>query len=140
MKRLLLFLIFAQVLSSCVKFEGSLKVYPAKEYLVASVQSSTSDGMGNRVPYYLTKEKGSDVWVGYEHIQGFEYKRGFEYRIIAEKVEDNELRKLADSYYIFLRLVKVVSVEKKETEDLPGYILPYNEDMPSPAESRIQIN
>ena len=45
------------VFSSCIKYEGELKVYPAKEYLVASERGCSADGNDGWAPYFFVKEK-----------------------------------------------------------------------------------
>lgn len=121
--------------SSCVKYEGSLKVYPAKEYLVASERGCVADGNDNWLPYYFVKEKGNNGWNHFERIQGLDYEPGYEYRIKAEKIEDKDLLKIADGpSYIYLRLVKVLSSEKKDTEGLPDTYIHYSEELPPPSE------
>ena len=71
----------------------------------------------------------------YDRILGFNYEVGYEYLIEAERVVNKELLEIADGpSYIYLRLVKVLSVEKKDSEGLPDNYLPYSEELPPPSE------
>ena len=84
---------------------------------------------------FFVKEKGDDTWEQYDRIQGLNYEPGHEYQIKAEKIENRELLKIADGpSYIYLRLVKVMTSEKKSTEGLPDGYLPYSEELPPPSE------
>lgn len=136
---LLIVLFFA--FSSCVKYEGEKKVYPEKEYLVASERGCFRGEYDGWIPYYFVKEKGSAKWETYEYIEGFEYVPGqekqpdnyyvpgHEYRIIANKVEDPALLKIADGPSpTYLRLVKILSDEEKTTEGLPEHYIPDSEE------------
>ena len=133
--RLVIFFIILSVFSSCTKHEGSLLVYPAKEYLVASDRGCCAyEGVGWE-PYYFVKEKGKSQWETFDRILGLDYKDGYEYIIKAEKIEDKDLLKIADGpSYIYLRLVKVVAKEKKDTEGLPENYLHYSDELPPPSE------
>lgn len=125
----------ALVFSSCVKHEGGLLVYPAKEYLIASDRGCYAIEGDIWHPYYFVKEKGQNTWVDYDSILGFDYEQGYEYLIKAEKIEDTDLKKIADApSYIYLRLVKVLSSEKKDTEGLPDNYIHYSEELPPPSE------
>jgi hypothetical protein len=120
---------------SCAQQEGNLKVYPAKEYLVASDRGCWANGNDGWEPYYFVKEKGKSEWDRYDRIQGLDYEPGYEYRIKAEKIEDKDLLKIADGpSYIYLRLVTVLSSEQKTTENLPDNYIPYSEELPPPSE------
>ena len=136
MKRRLVYLIsILFVFSSCVKYEGGLKVYPAKEYIVASERGCWSNGNDGWEPYFFVNEIGKNTWKRYDCIQGLNYEPGYEYRIKAEKIEDKSLLKLADGPSpIYLRLVKVLSSEKKDTEGLPDNYIKYSEELPPPSE------
>ena len=125
------------VFSSCAKQEEEYKVYPAKEYIVASERGCFSDGNGMWATYFFVKIEGSNTWDdSFEQIVGFDnYEPGYEYRIIAEKIKDKSLLDYADSpNYIYLRLVKVLSSEKKDSEGLPENYLRYSEELPPPNE------
>ena len=139
--KFILGLVALSLFCSCVKYEGEKKVYPEKEYLVASERGCFRGEYDGWIPYYFVKEKGSAKWETYEYIEGFEYVPGqekqpdnyyvpgHEYRIIARKVEDPELLKLADGpSSIYLRLVKLLSDEQKTTEGLPDNYTPYIEE------------
>jgi hypothetical protein len=132
MKRTLIFLIAIIFISSCNK---DYKVYPAKEYTVASERGCCAAEYNIWEPYFFVKEKGKSTWDKYDNIQGFDYERGYEYRIKAEKIKDMSLAKIADGPSpIYLRLVKVLSSEKKDTEGLPDNALIYSEELPPPSE------
>lgn len=123
------------LLSSCAKHEGELIVYPAKEYRVASDRGCYANGNDGWEAYYFVKEKGKNNWGTYDRILGFNYEVGYEYLIEAERVVNKELLEIADGpSYIYLRLVKVLSVEKKDSEGLPDNYLPYSEELPPPSE------
>ncbi|MGN1225829.1 MAG: DUF4377 domain-containing protein [Candidatus Cryptobacteroides sp.] len=123
------------VFSSCIKHEGGLMIYPAKEYLVASDRGCWAFEGEGWEPYYFVKEKGKNTWETFDRILGLEYELGHEYLIKAEKVVDKELLKIADApSYIYLRLVKVLSIEEKDSEGLPDNYLPYSEELPPPSE------
>ena len=136
MKKLtFLFLFGALLLSSCAKHEGGLLIYPAKEYLVASDRGCCAFEGEGWEPYYFVKEKGKNTWETFDRILGLEYEVGHEYLIKAEKVVDKELLKIADGpSYIYLRLVKVLSIEEKDSEGLPDTYLSYSEELPPPSE------
>ena len=124
------------VLSSCAKQEEEYKVYPAKEYIVASERGCWSyEGYGWQ-PYFFVKEKGSNTWKRYDRIVGFDnYEPGYEYRIKAEKIKDKSLLEYQDGpSYIYLSLIKVLSSEKKDSEGLPENYLRYSEELPPPNE------
>ena len=55
---------------SCVKYEGEKKVYPGKEYLVASERGCFRGEYDGWIPYYFVKEKGSAKWETYEYFEG----------------------------------------------------------------------
>ena len=122
--------------SSCIKYEGGVKVYPAKEYIVASERGCYAYEGEGWATYYFVKEKGNNTWEEFDWIVGFEnYEPGYEYRIKAEKIEDKSLLKLADGPSpIYLRLVKVLSSEKKDTEGLPDNYIRYSDELPPPSE------
>lgn len=138
--KFILGLVALSLFCSCVKYEGEKKVYPEKEYLIAS-ERGYYHGEGCWVPYYFARVKGSNKWETYDHIEGFEfvhgqentpgtyYVPGHEYRIIANKVEDPALLKIADGPSpTYLRLVKILSDEEKTTEGLPEHYIPDNEE------------
>lgn len=133
MKHKFLFLIFVLfAFSSCTRREGSLIVYPAKEYIVAS-DIGCCAGEGGWKSYFFVKEKGKSTWEQYDDIHGLDYERGYEYLIKAEKIIDEDRIKLADdACYLYLRLVKVLSSEKKDTEGLPDNYISYRDDLPPP--------
>lgn len=134
-KSLFLFVFLTLVFSSCIKHEGGLMIYPAKEYLVASDMGCWAFEGEGWEPYYFVKEKGKNTWETFDRILGLEYELGHEYLIKAEKVVDKELLKIADGpSYIYLRLVKVLSVEEKDSEGLPENYLPYSDELPPPSE------
>ena len=54
--------------------EGGLKVYPAKEYLVASERGCTAYEGDGCLPYYFVKKIGDSKWEDYDRIEGFDYK------------------------------------------------------------------
>ena len=136
MKHRFIFLIpILFVFSSCYKMEGGLKVYPAKEYLVASERGCYANGNDGWMPYYFVKKIGDSKWEDYDCIEGFDYESGYEYRIKAEKIEDKELLKVQDGPGpVYLRLVKVLTSEKKDTHGLPDNYLRYSEELPPPSE------
>ena len=137
MKHHLVFLIsIFYVFSSCAKQEEDFKVYPAKEYIVASERDCCAYEGEGWLPFFFVKEKGKNNWKTYDRILGFDiYESGYEYRIKAEKIKDKSLLKLADGPSpIYLRLVKVLSIEKKDTEGLPDNYLRYSEELPPPSE------
>ena len=136
MKHHLAFLIsILFVFPSCVKYEDGMKVYPAKEYIVASERGCVCDGNGMWSPYFFVKIKGDKTWNIFDNIQGLNYEPGYEYRIKAEKIEDKSLLKIADGPMpIYLRLIEVLSSEKKDTEGLPENYIRYSEDLPPPSE------
>ena len=73
MKHHLVFLIsILFVFSSCAKQEEDFKVYPAKEYIVASERGCfpKSDMNNGWAPYYFVKEKGKSTGENYDCIQG----------------------------------------------------------------------
>ena len=134
-KSLFLFVFLTLVFSSCVKHEGGLMIYPEKEYLVASDRGCCGNGNDGWEPYFFVKEKGKNTWETFDRILGLEYEVGHEYLIKAEKVVDKELLKIADGpSYIYLRLVKVLSIEEKDSEGLPDNYLSYSEELPPPSE------
>ncbi len=137
MKRnLMIFISILFVFSSCAKQEEDFKVYPAKEYIVASERGCYCDGNGLWAPYFFVKEKGSNTWNKFDWIVGFDnYEPGYEYQIKAEKIKDKSLLKIADiPCYIYLRLIKVMSSEKKDSEGLPDNYIRYSEELPPPSE------
>ncbi len=137
MKHRLVFLIsILFVFSFCAKQEEDFKVYPAKEYIVASERGCFCDGNGLWAPYFFVKEKGSNMWEQYDRIVGFDnYEPGYEYQIKAEKIKDKSLLKFEDGpCCIYLRLVKVISSEKRDTEGLPDNYIRYSEELPPPSE------
>ncbi len=136
MKRILFFSIFILfVFSSCSQQEEDFKVYPAKEYIVASERGCFSDGNGLWATYFFVKEKGDNTWETYDRILGLNYEQGYEYQIKAEKIKDKSLLKLADGPNpIYLRLVRVMSLEKKNSEGLPDNYIKYSDELPPPSE------
>ena len=137
MKRYLFILISTLfVFSSCVKYEDGMKVYPAKEYIVASERGCWSNGNDGWEPYFFVKEKRSNTWKRYDRIVGFDnYEPGYEYRIKAEKIEDKSLLEYQDGPSpVYLRMIEVLSSEKKDTEGLPENYLRYSEELPPPSE------
>lgn len=135
MKRFILTLAAVALLASCVKHEGDLVVYPAKEYIVASDKGCYQGSADNWIPYYFIKEKGAKEWdTQYEKIEGLDYQRGHEYRIRANRILDQSLLGYADDVtFYYLRLVKVLSDEEKQSEGLPEHYIPYSPNLPSPA-------
>ena len=86
-------------------------------------------------PYYLVRERASTTWNHYERIEGLDYAPGYEYHIYAEKVLDEEMVKHADSSNApYLKLLKVLSSEQKETSGLPSNILYYSDDLEPPGQ------
>ena len=136
MKSRLIFFILVLFISSCVKHEGDLVVYPAKEYIVASDKGCYQGSADNWIPYYFIKEKGAKEWdTQYEKIEGLDYQRGHEYRIRANRILDQSLLGYADDVtFYYLRLVKVLSDEEKQSEGLPEHYIPYSPDLPPPSE------
>ena len=137
MKRYLFILLsILFMFSSCVKYEDGMKVYPAKEYIVASERGCCPYEGDGWLPYFFVKEKGSNNWKTYDRIVGLDnYESGYEYRIKAEKIEDKSLFKIADGPNpIYLRLIEVLSSEKKDSKGLPEKYIRYSEDLPPPSE------
>lgn len=123
------------IFSSCVKYEDGKKVYPAKEYIVASERGCWGNGNDGWEAYFFVKEKGNKTWDIFDNIQGLNYEPGYEYRIKAEKIEDKSLLKLQDGPSpVYLRLIEVLSTEKKDSEGLPENYLRYSEELPPPSE------
>ena len=73
--KFILGLVALSLFCSCVKYEGEKKVYPEKEYLIAS-ERGYYHGEGCWVPYYFARVKGSNKWETYDHIEGFEFVHG----------------------------------------------------------------
>ena len=110
MKRYLFVLIsIFFVFSSCAKQEEEYKVYPAKEYIVASERGCCPYEGDGWLPYFFVKEKGSNTWKEYDRIVGFDnYEPGYEYRI---KVIPNVLYDTRDNYewrYILYRYLSSI--------------------------------
>ena len=133
MKRVLLAAAATVLFASCYHMEGELMVYNAREYVVASRQPCYWYD-GSYHPYFLIRSAGSGNWESCDDIQGLVYSEGTEYHIVAEKVVDTERYKIADDYSgEYLRLVRVLSAEKKDSSDLPDGITYYS-DNPAPPE------
>lgn len=124
--KLVFFITILLIFSSCVKHEGDLVVYPAKEYIVASDKGCYKGSADNWIPYYFVKEKGAKEWdTQYEKIEGLDYQRGHEYRIRANRILDQSLLGYEDDVtFYYLRLVKVLSDEEKQSEGLPDNYTP----------------
>ena len=133
MKRFLLAVAVSLVLASCYHMEDELKVYSAREYVVASKQPCYWYD-GSYHPYFLIMSGCSGKWESCDDIRGLVYSEGTEYRIIAEKVVDTERYKIADDYSgEYLRLVRVLSAEEKDSSDLPDGLTYYSDNPAPPA-------
>ena len=70
MKRYLFILIsILFAFSSCVKYEDGKKVYPAKEYIVASERGCWGNGNDGWEAYFFVNEKRNKTCYIFENIQ-----------------------------------------------------------------------
>lgn len=103
-------------LAGCSKDEDKIETL-----IIASEQRlGFSPGGGNTFPYYIAKNTEDDEWRFYcSYIEGFNYETGYEYVIEIKIHEDDLDPTMADQELRSYSLHKIISKEKKDSENLP---------------------
>lgn len=89
--------------------------------IIASEQRlGLSPGGGSVFPYYIARNSETDEWRYYcSYIEGFKYETGYEYVVEIKVHEDDLDPTLADQELRSYSLHKIISKEKKDSENLP---------------------
>lgn len=114
LKQLLIIFVTVLCISSCEDSEKNLG--KEKTYTVASKRIDC-EGVATQ-KCYLIKKNGEQNWnYFYSEIIGFNYEEGFEYELlISETPIENPLQ---DTSSIAYKLLKVISIIEKTSENLP---------------------
>ena len=117
MKYLFLLLSFLFVFAGCSKDESD-------EIITLTIASEKRMGYAgwstNLAPYYLAKNAEDAEWRFFSmYIEGFDYEEGYEYVVEIKVHEDPIDPTLADQALISYSLHKIISKEKKNSENLP---------------------
>lgn len=119
MKYLFLLLSFFIVFTGCGKDEDE-----KDKIITLTIASEKRMGYagwtGSLAPYYLTKNMEDDKWRFFcIYIEGFDYEEGYEYVVEIKVHEEPVDPTLADQELISYSLHKIISKEKKKSENLP---------------------
>lgn len=119
MKYLFLLLPFLFVFTGCGKNENK-----KDEIVTLTIASEKRMGYagwtGSLAPYYLAKNMEDDKWRFFcIYIEGFDYEEGYEYVVEIKVHEEPVDPTLADQELISYSLHKIISKEKKKSENLP---------------------
>lgn len=124
MKYVYLLLSFLLILTGCSKDDKKDKIITVT---IASEKRMGYVGGGtNQVaPYYLVKYPQSGTWRFFSlYIEGFDYEQGYEYVAEIRVHEDPIDPNMADQEIISYSLHKIISKEKKDSENLPDNDVP----------------
>ncbi|MCD8182061.1 MAG: DUF4377 domain-containing protein [Bacteroides sp.] len=130
MKYILLLLSFLFVFAGCSKDDNQkdkiITLTIASEKRMGYISWSSYVG-----PCYLVKDVGSDQWLFFrQYIKGFDpyYEEGYEYVVELNWHIDSFDSSLADQELDSYSLRKIISKEKKDSENLPADIVPHLPD------------
>lgn len=124
MKYIFLLLPFLFVFTGCGKNENK-----KDEIVTLTIASEKRMGYagwtGSLAPYYLAKNMEDDKWSFFcIYIEGFDYEEGYEYVVEINVHEEPVDPTLADQKLISYSLHKIISKEKKNSENLPEDLEP----------------
>ena len=119
MKYIFLLLSFLIVFTGCGKDEDE-KDKIVTLTIASEKRMGYAGWTGSLTPYYLAKNMEDDKWRFFcIYIEGFDYEEGYEY-VVEIKVHEEPIDPtLADQELISYSLYKIISKEKKNSENLP---------------------
>ena len=99
--------------------------------IIASEQRlGLSPGGGSTYPHYIVKNTEADEWRFFSsYIEGFNYETGCEYVVEIKVHEDDLDPTLADQELFSYSLHKIISKEKKDSENLPENLEPKTDEI-----------
>lgn len=123
MKYVYLLLSFLFILTGCSKDDKKDKIITVT---IASEKRMGYVGWyGAMSSCYLVKYPESNTWSFFRsHIEGFDYEPGYEYVVEIRVHEDPVDPNMADQELLSYFLEKIISKEKKDSENLPDNEVP----------------
>lgn len=106
--------------------ERQITGYEEYVLIVASQKKPSvlwSDGYNYRADVYGVRKEDSDEWMPLGYIEGFEFEEGYEYRLRIGETHYLD-RRMGQPAWTVYRLLEVLSMEKKESENLPDHFIP----------------